>query len=645
MSRRGAAILNHLGAVGRYRFLWGIVCCLAILEVGGQTAPALTESLTRLRELPEESAAERLDLADSILERLQTETDSGIEAEVHIARASALIKLARYPEAIEALERSRSGLLTKDNELETLALQQQRNWALIAGFTLLIVLLLLLVNRSRLKSKQAVMLRSVERERKMNARLRDMDQLKNELLANTSHELRAPLDGITGIAESLIDGAAGQLPQAAKTNLELITTSGRRLGTLVDELLDFSQLHRQGLELTLQPIGLHALADVVLTLSRPLAEGKDLDLIATVDPDLPLVRADENRVQQILLNLVGNAIKFTDSGRVEVSARQEGDTLVVQVTDTGIGIAADELERIFESFQQADPSIGREYRGTGLGLSVSKQLVELHGGRIWAESEPGRGSTFCFTLPIAPDGASTRADQGVQRVLPTTIVVAETSDQPALPAKIATAEISAEEAAERPAVILAVDDEPVVLQVLANHLLPKGYRLLQVPSGIEALATLEKETIDLVLLDVMMPQMSGYEVCRRIREQHQLEELPVLFLTAKTRGSDRAAGFREGANDYLSKPIAKDELLARVSTHLKLARIHRGRVDEVKVLRGLLPICCVCKKIRDDKGYWNHLESYLDRHSEAQFSHGLCPVCLEDTYAELGTSAPDSSTP
>ncbi|MCP4963080.1 MAG: response regulator transcription factor, partial [Actinomycetia bacterium] len=140
--------------------------------------------------------------------------------------------------------------------------------------------------------------------------------------------------------------------------------------------------------------------------------------------------------------------------------------------------------------------------------------------------------------------------------------------------------------------------------------------------------------IDLVLLDVMMPRMSGYQVCRTIREQRSRDELPVIFLSAKNRDTDRVAGFEEGANDYLAKPIARSELLARVEAHLELLEVHRGQLEEDLVLRGLLPICCVCKKIRDDGGYWNQLEVYIHQHSEAEFSHGICPECLVERYPE-----------
>ena len=174
-----------------------------------------------------------------------------------------------------------------------------------------------------------------------------------------------------------------------------------------------------------------------------------------------------------------------------------------------------------------------------------------------------------------------------------------------------------------------------VRQVISHHLAPQGYRLLSAANGQQALEILDQEEIDLMLLDVMMPRMSGYQVCRAIREKKSRDELPVIFLSAKNRATDRVAGFQEGGNDYLAKPIAKTELIARVQAHLELLEMHRGQVEETRVLRGLLPICCHCKKIRDDGGYWNQLEVYLGQHSEAEFSHAICPQCMIEIYPDV----------
>ncbi len=418
--------------------------------------------------------------------------------------------------------------------------------------------------QKELEQERAARQKELEQERAVSRRLREVDKLKDDFLANTSHELRTPLYGITGLAESLIDGVAGKVPSAVKSNLAMIVSSGRRLSHLVNDILDFSQLRHQSLELTRRPVDLRPLVEVVLALSRPLVGSKSLVLTNAVPGDLPPADADEDRLQQILHNLVGNAVKFTESGSVEVAAEAVDAQLVVRVTDTGIGILKEEHERIFDAFEQADASTEREFGGTGLGLAVTRQLVALHGGEIEMQSTPGEGSTFAFTLPIAAAEATSAAEI----TIPAALEIDSVPDAP---------EVTAEPrpAGEDSARILVVDDEPVIRQVLVNQLAAEGYAITQATSGAEALAQIEECLPDLVLLDVMMPRMSGYEVCRTLRKRNSLEELPVVFLTAKGQPSDLVVGLAAGANDYLPKPVSKSELLARVRTHLALLDVHR----------------------------------------------------------------------
>ncbi len=491
---------------------------------------------------------------------------------------------------------------------------------------------------SYLRSKN----RKIEQQQEVNRRLREVNQLKDEFLANTSHELRTPLHGITGIAESMIGGAAGELPDAAKANLAMMVASGRRLSHLVDDILDFSKLRHESLELARRPVELHALVDVVLTLSAGLVGSDDLKLVNAVAPDLPAADADENRLQQILYNLIGNAIKFTEQGTVEVSAAVVGEQLVIQVDDTGIGIPEDQQERIFDAFEQADASIEREHGGTGLGLAVTRRLVEIHRGTICLKSTPGVGSTFSFSLPIAAEahGTQEQATPSVERH-----PVLADAEPTAVELPVADPGVASRFSGGPR--VLVVDDEPVNLQVVCNYLAVEELDLTLASSGEQALRLLEQESFDLVLLDIMMPRISGYEVCRSLREHHSLSDLPVIFLTARSQDSDVVTGMALGANDYLMKPISRDQLLARVRPHLELLHVHRhledlveAKMAEVKVLEGFLPICARCKKIRDGEGNWENLETYIDRHSEAQFSHGLCPDCVEWTYEEYPATRP-----
>jgi signal transduction histidine kinase/class 3 adenylate cyclase len=396
--------------------------------------------------------------------------------------------------------------------------------------------------------------------------LRETDRLKDEFLANTSHELRTPLNGIVGLADSMLDGATGPLTQAQQKNLDLIVSSGRRLTSLVNDILDFSRLRHKDLQLQRTPVDIHAAANVVLNLTIPLLAGKSLKLVNEIPLDFPLAEADENRLQQILYNLVGNAIKFTDAGEVVLSARQEGDMLSISVTDTGIGIAPEKQERIFEEFEQADGSVARIYGGTGLGLSVTRRLVELHGGTLHVESEAGKGSRFTFTLPVSRAQLRTEPVPtiGSQRLAS----VVEMPEQ----ATPENREVGAENFN-----ILIVDDELVNLQVLTNHLTLSNYRVSQATSGQDALTLIDEGyRPDLIILDVMMPRMSGYEFCQTVREKLAPTEVPIIMLTARNQVSDLVEGLNAGANDYMIKPFSKQELLARIRTHLSLSQLNNA---------------------------------------------------------------------
>ena len=413
-----------------------------------------------------------------------------------------------------------------------------------------------------------------------NTELQRLDKLKDEFLANTSHELRTPLNGIIGIAESLIEGATGQLPEPTIFNLALISSSGKRLSSLINDILDFSQLKHKTIVLQIKPVGMREIVSVVLTLSQPLVGKKKLQLINSVAPDLPTIAADENRLQQILYNLIGNAIKFTESGTVEISAElvtgnaqsPPNSQLAITVSDTGIGIGEDKLERIFESFEQGDGSTAREYGGTGLGLTVAQQLVELHGGKIWVSSTVGVGSKFTFTLPVSeiqPEFSSRqpRLTEGYH-ILITPELAPESSIINSQ--VLANSEFQESERLK----ILVVDDEPINIHVIINSLSLEKYEITQASNGLEALNLIQSGfKPDLILLDVMMPQMTGYEVCREVRKKYSPLEMPILMLTAKNQTTDLVEAFNLEANDYVTKPFIKKELLARINTQIRLAKL------------------------------------------------------------------------
>jgi two-component system, sensor histidine kinase ChiS len=404
----------------------------------------------------------------------------------------------------------------------------------------------------------------VEQERSLVRRLQEIDKLKDEFLANTSHELRTPLNGIIGLAESLKDGVEGEIPEAVRHSLGLIVTSGRRLSTLVDDILDFAKLRNKGLTLHKKVVDLSVLIDVVISLIRPLIGDKKIILENCVSDDFPGVIADEDRLLQILYNLIGNAVKFTEQGYVRINSQIAENNLAIYIHDTGLGIAEEKLSEIFEAFQQIDGDIERRYGGTGLGLTITKQLVELHGGVLSVESTPGKGSTFCFTLPYTKDLQKPEASRSLELLRNTAnLIQAEHNhllhidDLPYL-----------QNQGEH---ILVVDDDALNRKVLVNYLSFRDYRVSEAGSGEEAIAIVEQaKDVDLVLLDIMMPKLSGYETCKRLRMAYPTHELPIIFLTARNQTNDLVMGFDVGGNDYLTKPIEKEELLARVATHLQL---------------------------------------------------------------------------
>jgi len=413
------------------------------------------------------------------------------------------------------------------------------------------------------------------RERVHNEKLQQLNRLKDDFLANTSHELRTPLNGIIGLAESLRDGAAGQLPNKADHNLGLIVQSGKRLSHLVNDLLDFSSVKSQTIQLNTKPVDLHTLTDIIVTLLKPLADQKNLTLVNAVPKDLPAVNADEDRLQQILFNLVGNGIKFTSQGSVTIAAEPDGEFTRIEITDTGPGIPEAEQDTIFKSFQRGRAAKSSAIPGTGLGLSLASRLIKLHGGTIGVTNNQGAGATFHFTLPNSGLRAETLPAKPQTDITGVMMTSADTVSP--TQAERSYADIGLDDFR-----VLIVDDDPVNRQVLFDHLSMQKYKVATASDGQQALAVIEKSPpFDLVLLDIMMPQMSGYEVCRRLRERFPIHELPVIFLTAKNQISDQVSGFDAGANDYLTKPVTKLALLGRVRTHIKLLDANRNL--EVKV--------------------------------------------------------------
>jgi two-component system sensor histidine kinase ChiS len=373
---------------------------------------------------------------------------------------------------------------------------------------------------------------------------------------------------MVGIAEALASGANGPITAEHKYQLDIIISSGQRLATLVDDLLDYHKMRYGNLDIETSAVDLSGSTRLVLELSSHLLGNKPIRIINQVPAEPVWVSADPQRLEQVLYNLVGNAIKYTSEGKIVISANVVDDQIRVQVVDTGQGIPADQLEHIFEPLIQAGSDSSRYRQGAGLGLSISRQLIELMQGSLYVSSQPMVGTTFSFTLPVA-------SEQQIQD--------ANHYEAPHFKApesgEVEFAEpVSLPENPDGP-LLLVVDDEPVNLRVLDSFLRLEGYRVRTAKDGHEALEAVEKEKPELLLLDIMMPGMSGYQVCETLRKSYDHAALPVIMLTALNQTDDRIRGFNAGANDYLSKPFNKQELAARIIAHLTASKAEQRRLE------------------------------------------------------------------
>lgn len=433
-----------------------------------------------------------------------------------------------------------------------------KSWWAYLFYLIFLILVIMSWFRYSIRKKEKEFLfsrRELQREKELTSELKRLNRLKDDFLANTSHELRTPLHGMIGISESLMDGAAGTLSPEVEYNLSLVVGSGKRLMTLINDLLDFSRLKEEQIEIERKPVDIRQVADIVLSMCQPLVKNKELKLVNLISDDFTLVRGDENRLEQVLYNLVGNAVKFTVRGQITVSGECRGEYAWISVRDTGVGISQDNIKRIFNAFEQVDGSVSRHFGGTGLGLTISKKLIERHGGVLDVNSVPGEGSTFTFSIPVS------------DKSLP--LERAALFQQTVSHLKVSPVQVPSESAGYR---ILVVDDEEVNLQVLMNHISLAGISVDLCTNGFDALNRVQESSYDMVIADLMMPGMSGYELCARLRENYTATEMPVLILTARSRIEDLLLAFKAGANDYISKPFNKEELMARVQTLLTLKK-------------------------------------------------------------------------
>ena len=371
------------------------------------------------------------------------------------------------------------------------------------------------------------------------------NKAKSTFLANMSHELRTPLNAITGFTRIVRRKGKDTLPEKQLDNLQKVLISADHLLGLINTVLDIAKIEAGRMEVQSHNFDFKPLADLVVATTQPLVEAP-VELVSEMPADLPRLHTDQDKVKQILLNLLSNAAKFTHEGRITLRARAAGGLLAIEVQDTGIGISPQALEKIFEEFQQADTSTTREYGGTGLGLSISKNLAQLLGGDLTASSVEGKGSVFALALPIR------FGEEPVPE-----------HPQPAPP-----------RAAPKPTgapLVLAIDDDPNVHDLLKENLGDRGYQVVGASSADEGLRLARELTPFAITLDIMMPQKDGWQVLHELKADLATREIPVILVTIVDKA---ALGYQLGAADYLVKPLEEDAVLAALERIQK-----RGRPD------------------------------------------------------------------
>jgi len=381
----------------------------------------------------------------------------------------------------------------------------------------------------------------------MTANLKLIENMKNEFLTRNTAELMSPLNGIIEISESLEEESFGRLNKLQKRNLKIIIKSGKTLLAIIDKMIDFSNLRKENDPLKIEPVNASKVVDeVVLSVSHFL-KAKDVVLVNNVPEQFPLVKADRKELFHILSNLVENAIKFTKSGSILISGKIKGDMVEISVEDTGVGIPTKDFERIFKSFEQVGISKESELGGTGLGLAIAKKLVEMHGGKIWVESELGKGSQFGFMLEMAEEQ---NLDEEFDWNLEKDLVKYDNGNKKHN--------------------ILIVDDDFITLQVALNHLSNLDCNVIVAKTAEETDDILSKRKVDLMILDIMLKKTTGYDIAKKVREKYSIFDLPIIMLTTKTNKESLVKGFESGINEYLTKPVQKIELTVRINSLLKL---------------------------------------------------------------------------
>ena len=431
---------------------------------------------------------------------------------------------------------------------------------------------------------------AAEEERKRLEAMAEIDRAKTAFFSNVSHEFRTPLTLMLGPVEELLSRSHTDLSPAAKSQLELVNRNGSRLLRLVNTLLDFSRIEAGRMQAMYEPTDLGGFTAELASVFRSATEKAGLRLEFNCPKLAEPVFIDRNMWEKIVLNLISNAFKFTFEGEIAVALSKVGQNVELRVRDTGVGIPEQELPRLFDRFHRVEKTRSRTHEGSGIGLALVHELVKLHGGSVRVESAIGKGTTFIVSVPLGSAHLPSDRISGT-RVSATTSVGAIPFVEEALRWLPDAEHLQIEEVSPAnellpvpcPPILPDVDNRPSVLVADDNsdmrqylvRLLAERYRVLAVPDGQAALAAIRAEQPALVLTDVMMPHLDGFGLLRELRSDPATRTIPIILLSARAGEESRVEGMEHGADDYLIKPFSARELLARVQTHLEMARVRK----------------------------------------------------------------------